>query len=910
MLSTSAHSTHTNSTSPAASPAAQLHPQSASKTSDAASAAAAKEGSSASAPSADKEEVITCKWAGCTRTFVNADILYVHLCDDHVGRKSTNNLCLTCHWDDCDTTCAKRDHITSHLRVHIPLKPHLCHICSKSFKRPQDLKKHERIHPPQIGHPNFGTIGAPMGYHPIHHHQVPHPGMIPHNYPGPGPYPGMPAHMAHPGGPYPASSFYPTGSAPPPAGHQYYSNNAPTYSNMYAEHPGQSLYDNSMTSNTYAGLSGAGANRKRNHDQIAAVEDFFGQVANKRIAPTYDGAMINRLNDTLATFLEQQQEPVHQGQQAGGYPVSQFVGLPSNSADGSHQGSNSASLAAALHPIAQAHQAQLQAAVAGAAPASNPADLADFNAWLVQLGTDIARGGQRQLSQPNLSQGHQAPAQGQHVRAHSHGAADAPSSNTFDFVASLTQANLTQIPGVDASLFANTFTTASGDDSVGSLSVGGHSPAPLSTSSSSHQGLSSSSNESPFSFDALVPNRQIAQLPQRALHGGEADKFNTSFNSLAQPRSVPAGARSASGAMHVGSAATIPQLAPHFSTSLGNHGYPVSSAAASEGMFSGSGFPPTAYRRVEPLMRAAPQPGELLPSAAGRAPRSKSNDEDDSRSSASSSSSGSHRARSSSPSRSRSVTPSSTGAAAAQSSPVALSSLYPRTLTASEMAKRTLPPPNSTQQYGPNTAKLPSIRAILADRDSDEEVNIRPMSSSAALSESLRSATLSPDADADTRVAHLRLIIELLKALNQNQNRSRHGELRGSAQEAFSPESSTSAMDDEDVDSDDDERPLAQTSSHGRQRTAEEESAAAVLDGLRLARPSSAGADRGMDLDGQRTPVARSPSPSRAAAAASPVPAPAPRRVQGLKDLLNDVGVEPMKSRKRQPQQAEGMDLD
>ncbi|KDN53320.1 hypothetical protein K437DRAFT_217718, partial [Tilletiaria anomala UBC 951] len=69
-----------------------------------------------------------------------------HLCNDHVGRKSTNNLCLTCKWEACDVSCAKRDHITSHLRVHTPLKPHSCDSCGKTFKRPQDLKKHERIH--------------------------------------------------------------------------------------------------------------------------------------------------------------------------------------------------------------------------------------------------------------------------------------------------------------------------------------------------------------------------------------------------------------------------------------------------------------------------------------------------------------------------------------------------------------------------------------------------------------------------------------------------------------------------------------------------------------------------------------------------------------------------------------------
>ncbi|KAI0308314.1 hypothetical protein B0F90DRAFT_1681840 [Multifurca ochricompacta] len=87
-----------------------------------------------------------CQWVDCTRLFPDPETLYNHLCNDHIGRKSTNNLCLTCKWKDCVTTCTKRDHITSHLRVHTPLKPHVCEICKKTFKRPQDLKKHEKIH--------------------------------------------------------------------------------------------------------------------------------------------------------------------------------------------------------------------------------------------------------------------------------------------------------------------------------------------------------------------------------------------------------------------------------------------------------------------------------------------------------------------------------------------------------------------------------------------------------------------------------------------------------------------------------------------------------------------------------------------------------------------------------------------
>ena len=109
-------------------------------------------------------EVHKCQWENCTADAPDPESLYNHLCNDHIGRKSTNNLCLTCKWKDCGTTCAKRDHITSHLRgkplssphhnpyldtyskVHTPLKPHVCDVCAKTFKRPQDLKKHEKIH--------------------------------------------------------------------------------------------------------------------------------------------------------------------------------------------------------------------------------------------------------------------------------------------------------------------------------------------------------------------------------------------------------------------------------------------------------------------------------------------------------------------------------------------------------------------------------------------------------------------------------------------------------------------------------------------------------------------------------------------------------------------------------------------
>ncbi|KAJ9213239.1 transcriptional regulator family: C2H2 zinc finger [Paecilomyces variotii] len=220
------------------------------------------------ARSSSSGEDLACHWQGCSERCPTPEALYEHVCERHVGRKSTNNLNLTCQWGSCRTTTVKRDHITSHIRVHVPLKPHKCDFCGKAFKRPQDLKKHVKTHAddsvlvrsPEPGSRNpdvvFGVPGNPKGF--------------------------------PTGGHY----FEPAINAMPPQG---YSHGAPQY--YHSQQPQQP--SNPSYGNVYYTLSqGPDVNqasyesKKRGYE---ALNEFFGDLKRRQFDPSSYAAVGQRL---------------------------------------------------------------------------------------------------------------------------------------------------------------------------------------------------------------------------------------------------------------------------------------------------------------------------------------------------------------------------------------------------------------------------------------------------------------------------------------------------------------------------------------------------------------------------------------------------------------------------------------
>lgn len=240
---------------------------------------------------------LLCKWLQCGRLFENAEELYRHLCEQHVGRKSTNNLSLSCRWDNCQVHTVKRDHITSHIRVHVPLKPFKCQSCEKTFKRPQDLKKHVKTHAEDHNYPRNSM--ARGGY-----------AMSSYSLESNGYTSGMGHHHPHHAfAPTTTSDYYPSYMATGPMYHQQMHPAQQQQQHVPPPPPPPPLSQHqppAQQHQRWMEFDTAGANgepsvtgRKRAAEGGSPGE-FFDNIKRQRVPPVYNSDMSGRLNSLEA----------------------------------------------------------------------------------------------------------------------------------------------------------------------------------------------------------------------------------------------------------------------------------------------------------------------------------------------------------------------------------------------------------------------------------------------------------------------------------------------------------------------------------------------------------------------------------------------------------------------------------
>lgn len=451
--------------------------------------------------------------------------------------------------------------------VHTPLKPHACESCGKMFKRPQDLKKHERIHTeqhqqsrqakftsqsssssstfqpyPQSSKTGWSAAPRPDANSSSLYHSYSQTSTQPLNRNGPsGLYPSLPGHQGQ--------SLYPsnhghslssgrrdhtpvyladsasTSSLSPMSSHiaTPSSDSSPSYSHaqhaqldrgylsLQNDRPREG--DDDPNSYSYLAQGSSLAGSKRGHDAVATAS-FFDDIRRKRVAPTYNMAMAERIEDTFAHGIDDAS-------------LSALLSSFSTSLDSMDSSSYSQSpTGSTTTPVQAAPKLSLP-------DAFKQTDLADLNAFLLQVGANAARVGSQS------SQG-------------------TTSSDSFDFAAALNSYGLNGVPGFDENLI---------QWSQGQQQYQG---------SSSYPSLESqwASNQN------MYGQRPIAHLPQRNV------------------------------------SSSYPQLPQHSSSMMFNHQQSPSTASFDSLRASrGQAYVPqlgakemsgSVYRHVEPLTRAQP----------------------------------------------------------------------------------------------------------------------------------------------------------------------------------------------------------------------------------------------------------------------------------------------------------------
>ena len=370
---------------------------------------------------------LACEWADCAKVFDSAEEMYRHLCDEHVGRNSTNNLCLTCHWKGCSASYGKRDHITSHIRIHTPMKPFTCDVCGKGFKRPQDLKKHGRTHallPDSQRAANGEQVAVSKGPGDAKEHSPPYGVHAPEGLKPAAPYslyPRLPQSLSPPSRIEKTPSFTCSPSNDSHSPHSSVSSS----SGMHGS-PDSAHVAHANTGQT------AGTKRSR-----VAVDDFLEDVRRKKVAPVYDSAMAARLGQLAAC------DPLDA-------PLDAMFAQPA-APSAEPDAVRSAPLALGhvpwLNPEPHARTSPLPGPISSAPRLSTGNSLAEINAWLLQLGNSVARGSPQGDVPASTSSGNNLP-----MPTSSAGAYDVQAGSgalAMEFGQSLEHLGLTQIPGFD-----------------------------------------------------------------------------------------------------------------------------------------------------------------------------------------------------------------------------------------------------------------------------------------------------------------------------------------------------------------------------------------------------------------------------------------------------------------------------